>query len=138
MARIGFVGLGNMGLPMARNLLKTGHALSGIDINDTAVENFGAAGGSIPGSVALVCAVAELIITMLPSGKEVREVYLGEDGVLGHPGSIPRGYGPMPIARSAPSMALRSCPPGTGVPGGGRSRASCPRSCRDRHPQSRR
>ena len=82
MARIGFVGLGNMGLPMARNLLKAGHAVSGIDISDTAVENFAAAGGSRPGSVALVCAVAELIITMLPSGKEVREVYLGEDGVL--------------------------------------------------------
>ena len=46
MARIGFIGLGNMGLPMARNLLKAGHQVEGVDVNPASVEKLKAAGGA--------------------------------------------------------------------------------------------
>ena len=45
MARIGFIGLGNMGLPMAQNLIKAGHQVEGVDVNPAAVEKLKAAGG---------------------------------------------------------------------------------------------
>jgi len=46
MARIGFIGLGNMGLPMAQNLLKAGHQVEGVDVNPASVEKLRAAGGA--------------------------------------------------------------------------------------------
>jgi 3-hydroxyisobutyrate dehydrogenase-like beta-hydroxyacid dehydrogenase len=46
MARIGFIGLGNMGLPMAQNLLKAGHHVEGVDVNPASVEKLKAAGGA--------------------------------------------------------------------------------------------
>jgi len=82
MARIGFVGLGNMGLPMAQNLIKAGHQVEGFDVNAAAVEKLKAAGGTAAGSAAAAAARAEFFITMLPSGKEVREIYLGPTGVV--------------------------------------------------------
>jgi 3-hydroxyisobutyrate dehydrogenase len=89
MARIGFIGLGNMGLPMARNLLKAGHAVLGFDVSPAAVERFAAAGGVRAREVAQA-ADAEAVITMLPSGKEVREVYLADRGILAtaRPGTL--------------------------------------------------
>jgi 3-hydroxyisobutyrate dehydrogenase len=83
MARIGFIGLGNMGLPMAQNLIKAGHAVSGFDVNKDAVAKLAAGGGTAAGSVAEACKDAEFVITMLPAGEQVRAVYLGVDGVLG-------------------------------------------------------
>jgi 3-hydroxyisobutyrate dehydrogenase len=82
MAKIGFIGLGNMGLPMAENLLKAGHAVSGFDLNEDAVARLAAAGGTPAHSIREACADAEAVITMLPAGENVREVYLGEGGVL--------------------------------------------------------
>jgi len=82
MARIGFIGLGNMGLPMAANLVKAGHAVSGFDVAASSLAKLASAGGSAAQSNASAVAGAEVIITMLPAGKEVREVYLGGDGVL--------------------------------------------------------
>jgi len=82
MARIGFVGLGNMGLPMAQNLIKAGHQVEGVDVNAAAVEKLKAAGGTAAASAAAAAARAEFFITMLPSGKEVREIYLGPTGVV--------------------------------------------------------
>src|SRR5476649_1595785 len=86
MARIGFIGLGNMGLPMALNLLKAGHAVAGFDMSQAQVEKLGAAGGKTAANIAAAATDAEIVITMLPSGKEVREVYLGGNGVLGAAG----------------------------------------------------
>src|SRR3954466_14324083 len=86
MVRIGFIGLGNMGLPMAQNLLKAGYTVGGIDINSDAVETLAQSGGMKSGSLALACETAEAVITMLPSGKEVRDVYLGGPGVLANAG----------------------------------------------------
>jgi 3-hydroxyisobutyrate dehydrogenase len=82
MARIGFIGLGNMGLPMALNLLKAGHAVAGFDVSQAQGEKLNGAGGKAAPSVAAAASGAEIVITMLPAGKEVREVYLGDKGVL--------------------------------------------------------
>jgi 3-hydroxyisobutyrate dehydrogenase len=82
MARIGFIGLGNMGLPMAQNLIKAGHQVEGVDVNPAAVEKLKAAGGASVETAKLAAARADVVITMLPSGKEVREVYLGVGGIV--------------------------------------------------------
>src|SRR4051812_6255331 len=84
MARIGFIGLGNMGLPMAQNLLKAGHAVAGFDLNVEASERLTANGGTRSNSVEEACKDAEVVITMLPAGEHVRDVYLGDGGVLAH------------------------------------------------------
>jgi len=82
MAAIGFIGLGNMGAPMASNLLKAGHEVTGFDIAPRAVEALSAKGGRAAASAAEAAAASELVITMLPAGAQVRAVYLGEAGVL--------------------------------------------------------
>ena len=80
--RIGFIGLGNMGGPMAANLAKAQHRVAGFDVARAAVDAFAAQGGAAAASVAAAVAGAELVITMLPAGPQVREVYLGAGGVL--------------------------------------------------------
>jgi 3-hydroxyisobutyrate dehydrogenase len=82
MARIGFIGLGNMGLPMAQNLLKAGHQVEGVDVNPAAVEKLKAAGGAGVETAKGAASRADVVITMLPSGKEVRDVYLGSSGII--------------------------------------------------------
>jgi 3-hydroxyisobutyrate dehydrogenase len=82
MARIGFIGLGNMGLPMAQNLLKAGHAVEGVDVNPAAVEKLKAAGGASAEFAKVAAARADVVITMLPAGAQVREVYLGAGGII--------------------------------------------------------
>jgi len=79
MARIGFIGLGNMGLPMALNLVKARHAVSGFDMNAAAMDALAASGGQVTTRPA---AGVDIVITMLPTGVEVRQVYLGAGGVL--------------------------------------------------------
>ena len=86
MARIGFIGLGNMGLPMAENLIKAGHAVTGFDLNAAAVEKLAAANGTVAHSLADACKDAEVIISMLPAGAQVRDVYFGDGGVLASAG----------------------------------------------------
>src|SRR5499433_3413074 len=88
MAHIGFIGLGHMGYPMAQNLIKAGNAVTGFDIDSAAADRVASAGGVVTTSIDGVCAGADVVITMLPSGKEVREVYLGPGGVLA---SAPQG-----------------------------------------------
>ena len=82
MAKVGFIGLGNMGLPMAQNLLKADDAVTGFDLNAHATERLEASGGRGANSLADACKDVEVVITMLPAGEQVREVYLGNDGVL--------------------------------------------------------
>ena len=79
MARIGFIGLGNMGLPMAQNLIKAGHAVSGFDVSEYSTDRLAADGSMAARSVAAACQDAEIVITMLPAGAHVREVYLGDE-----------------------------------------------------------
>jgi 3-hydroxyisobutyrate dehydrogenase len=82
MARIGFIGLGNMGLPMALNLVKAGHQVTGFDLSSTAIEKLVAGGGKTAGEAVGVAGDAEVVLTMLPSGKEARAIYLGSDGLV--------------------------------------------------------
>jgi 3-hydroxyisobutyrate dehydrogenase len=82
MARIGFIGLGNMGLPMALNLVKAGHQVTGFDLSSTAIEKLVAGGGKAAGEAVGVVGDAEIVLTMLPSGKEARAIYLGSDGLV--------------------------------------------------------
>lgn len=82
---IGFLGLGNMGAPMARNLLKAGHQLTVFDLSAAAVASLVEAGATAATSpAALAQADVELIITMLPAAAHVKGVYLGDDGLLAH------------------------------------------------------
>ncbi|MFK7700517.1 3-hydroxyisobutyrate dehydrogenase [Pseudomonas caspiana] len=85
--KIAFIGLGNMGAPMARNLLKAGHHLHLFDLNTTILNELAALGGRISESPRHAAQGAELIITMLPAAAHVRSVYLGDDGVLAGIGS---------------------------------------------------
>ena len=84
MAKIAFIGLGNMGGPMAENLLKAGHAVTVFDLVPEAVEQLVNAGASSADTSARAVTDAEFVITMLPAGKHVESVYLGEEGLLNH------------------------------------------------------
>lgn len=83
MSKIAFIGLGNMGLPMAHNLAKAGFDVVGFDVMPTSF-------GNLAASVADAVKVADFVVTMLPAGEHVAEVYLGEAGILGHarPGAL--------------------------------------------------
>jgi len=80
--KIAFIGLGNMGAPMARNLLKAGHQLNLFDLNQTVLAELATLGGHISASPKDAAQGSELVITMLPAAAHVRSVYLNEDGVL--------------------------------------------------------
>ena len=82
MARIGFLGLGNMGLPMARNLAKAGHEIIAFDLSEGARQAAAEAGMTVAADAAAVAGEAESVITMLPAGQHVRAVYLGDQGLL--------------------------------------------------------
>src|SRR5262245_1122267 len=90
MARIAFIGLGNMGLPMAQNLVKAGNKVEGVDVNRAAVEHLVEAGGASMESAAVAASRAEIVVTMLPAGEQVREVYPGPSGVIesANPGTL--------------------------------------------------
>src|SRR3569623_2979386 len=82
MARIGFIGLGNMGLPMAQNLIKAGHQVEGVDVNPASVEKLKASGGAAVDMPDVAAGRADVVITMLPAGKHVRDVYLSPGGIV--------------------------------------------------------
>lgn len=90
MKKIGFIGLGIMGKPMAKNLLKAGYSIVAYDLNKDAVEDVVKAGALGASSSKEAAGKAEVIITMLPDSPDVKEVILGKDGVLEgiKPGSI--------------------------------------------------
>ncbi len=82
MTTIAFIGLGNMGAPMALNLLKAGFALRVFDLNQEPLRRLAEAGASVASGPADAVAKAEIVITMLPASKHVRSLYLGDTGVL--------------------------------------------------------
>jgi len=90
MKNIGFIGLGIMGCPMARNLLKKGYSLTVYDIVPEKVDELVEAGAKAGSSNKDVAEKSEIIITMLPNSPEVKEAVLGQDGVLdgARPGTI--------------------------------------------------
>ena len=77
-SRIGFIGLGIMGKPMSKNLLKAGHKLVVYDLAPAPVEELVAAGAERGASASDVAARSEIVITMLPDGPEVEQAVLGE------------------------------------------------------------
>jgi 3-hydroxyisobutyrate dehydrogenase len=80
MAKIGFIGLGNMGLPMAANLVKAGHAVAGFDLGRDNLERASNRGVEAEHSAERAAKEADVVVTMLPAGKQVLDVYTG--GVL--------------------------------------------------------
>ena len=90
MATIGFIGLGNMGAPMAANLVKAQHHVTGFDIVATAVAALAERGGHAAASAVEAAAAGDIVITMLPAGPQVRAVYLGPDGIIARarPGAL--------------------------------------------------
>ena len=84
MAQIGFIGLGHMGGPMAANLVRAGHRVVGFDLAAQAREDAAAQGISVAEKLRDVVADSDVLLTMLPAGRHVREVLLGPDGVVQH------------------------------------------------------
>jgi 3-hydroxyisobutyrate dehydrogenase len=82
MAKVGFIGLGNMGGPMARNLLKAGHELKAFDLSEKAVTGLVEAGATKAANASDAARDVEFVVTMLPAGEHVRSVYLGPDGLI--------------------------------------------------------
>src|SRR6202043_3998049 len=82
MATIGFIGLGNMGAPMAANLLTAGHQVVGYDVVASAGAALARKGGRAAAGAPEAAAAGDIVITMLPAGPQVRQVYLGADGVI--------------------------------------------------------
>lgn len=80
---IAFIGLGNMGAPMAENLLKAGYALSVYDLSEAATHRLQQAGARVANSPKDAASNAQVVISMLPAGKHVHSVYLGESGTNG-------------------------------------------------------
>lgn len=82
MSIVGFIGLGIMGKPMSRNLLKAGHQLVVFDIDQVSVEELKESGAQAAGSPRDVASRSDVIITMLPNSAIVKSVILGKDGVI--------------------------------------------------------
>ncbi|GAB4516900.1 MAG: 3-hydroxyisobutyrate dehydrogenase [Amphiplicatus sp.] len=82
MATIAFIGLGNMGGPMAANLAKAGRQVVAFDLSEAARARAVEAGCQGAESIAAAAKDADVVVTMLPAGRHVRAVYLGEDGVI--------------------------------------------------------
>mgnify|MGYP003440198004 FL=1 len=90
MSKIAFIGLGHMGLPMACNLVKAGHSVSGFDLVPSALEQLVAAGGKAAASAREAIEGVQVVVSMLPASRHVEGLYLGEDGLLAYitPGSL--------------------------------------------------
>ena len=91
--RVGFIGLGNMGGPMAANLAKAGHAIQGFDLSTAACDQARAQGLAIAASAEAAVSDAEVVISMLPASRHVAGLYLGDGGSGGlleriRPGSL--------------------------------------------------
>ncbi len=99
---IGFIGLGIMGRPMARNLLAAGFRVTVLDVVPAAVEELVAAGATAGSSPRQVAAETDVLITMLPDSPEVREVYLGQDGAFE---ALRPGWLAIDMSSIAPSLA---------------------------------
>jgi 2-hydroxy-3-oxopropionate reductase len=79
---LGFIGLGIMGKPMAKNLINAGYSLIVLDINPGPIEELVAMGATAAGSPAEVTKQVKKVIAMLPDGPDVEKVVMGEKGVL--------------------------------------------------------
>jgi 3-hydroxyisobutyrate dehydrogenase len=90
MPTIGFIGVGHMGGPMARNLLKAGHPVTVFDPSTENAKAMASAGAKQAASLVELAAASDVVVSMLPSGRELRVAYLDNDGVVAHakPGAL--------------------------------------------------
>lgn len=79
---IGFIGLGNMGGPMAANLIKAGHTVSVFDLNQNTVNELKSKGANAAADATQCAHNVDILISMLPAGKHVKALYLGENGLI--------------------------------------------------------
>ena len=86
MANIAFLGLGNMGGPMAKNLIAAGHTLTVFDLVEEACAALAAAGADVAASAAEAAEGADVVISMLPAGRHVAATFLGDEGLLARVG----------------------------------------------------
>lgn len=127
MTQIAFIGLGHMGLPMARNLLNAGHSLSVFDLVASAVDELAAQGARAASSAADAVSAAEVVISMLPASRHVEGLYLGDAGLLSviAPGSLvlecstiaPEAARKVHLAAAARGIALLDAPVSGGTAG---------------------
>lgn len=127
MTTIAFIGLGHMGLPMARNLLKAGFALRVFDLVQSAVDSLTAEGATPAASAAEAVAGVQVVVSMLPASRHVEGLYLGESGLLQQiaPGSLvlecstiaPESARKVHAAASARGIALLDAPVSGGTAG---------------------
>lgn len=82
MLKIGFIGLGNMGLPMAINLIKANYAVTGFDLNQNAIDALVSAGGKSPHSLQEIAQTCDVVITMLQTHNQVRDICLSDKGLF--------------------------------------------------------
>ncbi len=87
MTKIAFIGLGNMGSPMAKNLIKAGYDVAGFDLSEKAVIDLCALGATGAVSISDAVSGADVVVTMLPNGTIVKAAYNGEDGILANASS---------------------------------------------------
>lgn len=127
MTRIAFIGLGHMGLPMARNLLRNGYAVTAFDLADEPLQSFARDGGQTAGSAADAARDARVVISMLPASRHVQGLYLGDGGLLQaiSPGSLvlecstisPTAAREVHAAAAARGIALLDAPVSGGTAG---------------------
>lgn len=132
--KLGFVGVGNIGLPICQNLLKHGHEVYAHDVAPTALARASAAGAKAANSPAEVVRAAEIVFTCLPGPAEVETVALGQEGIASaaRPGSVLVDLTtnfPDTVARIATQLAtygigMLEAPVGNGVVGAREGRAS--------------
>lgn len=82
MSKVAFIGLGNMGSPMAHNLIKAGHTVTGFDLSAEALKALEAAGGQAAASASEAVQGVEVVVSMLPASQHVAGLYLGEQGLF--------------------------------------------------------
>lgn len=82
MKQIGFIGLGNMGLPMSKALIEANYEVNGFDLNEEAIVEFTKAGGNAKETLQEIVDSSEVIFTSLPSNNAVEAVFLGDEGLM--------------------------------------------------------
>ena len=102
--RVGFIGLGNMGNPMAWNLLKAGYELTIHDVRREAGQNLEGAGAQWVGNPKAVAAQSEVVVTSLPGPREVESVVLGDEGVFA---GLSGGLGYIDMSTNSPATVRR-------------------------------
>jgi len=127
MANIAFIGVGNMGAPMALNLLKHGHSLTAFDLSPALLQQVVAQGATAAESARVAVQQADVVITMLPSGAVVEKLFIDDDALLTHiqPGALiidcstvaPENARRVAAAARAKQLAFIDAPVSGGVAG---------------------